>query len=69
MVLSSNIMYTTTQILRDGITAKYDNLLNVDSTPSVSELLGTYSCIVQDSLRHRSEPASLQVNGRHCLYN
>ena len=53
--------YTTSQILRDGLSSTYDNLLEIKAEPS--ELAGTYSCIIHDSLGHNSEPASIQAKG------
>ena len=61
IVLPNTSSYTTTQALRNGTTASYDNLLDI--TGQYSELVGLYSCIVHDSLGHNSVPASLQVNG------
>ena len=68
--LPSDLSYTTMQMLRDGMSATYDNLLMVSG--HYSELVGIYSCIVHDSLGRNSVPASLQVNGNancmaHCL--
>ena len=53
--------YTARQILRDGLSATYDNLLEIKAEPS--ELAGTYSCIIHDSLGHNSEPATIQAIG------
>lgn len=49
-------------MLRSGVSATYDNILQVNATPS--DLVGQYSCIVHDSLRRNSEAATIQVNGR-----
>ena len=53
--------YTTSQIMRDGVSSTYDNLLEINTEPS--ELAGVYSCRIHDSLGHNSEPATIQVNG------
>ena len=47
--------------MRDGLSSTYDNLLEITAEPS--ELAGTYSCIIHDSLEHNSEPAYIQVEG------
>ena len=60
-VLPNTLSYTTNQVLRNGTTASYDNLLDISG--QYSELVGTYSCIIHDSLGRNSVPASLQVNG------
>jgi len=54
--------YVMNQILRNGVIAAYDNLLVVNAT--LSDLVGLYSCIVQDSLGRNSEMATFQVNGK-----
>ena len=53
--------YATSQIMRDGLSSTYDNLLDIKAEPS--ELAGTYSCIIHDSLGHNSELATIQVKG------
>ena len=58
-VLSNDTAY---QVLRNGTTAMYDTLLKVNGL--YSELVGTYDCIIHDSLGRNSVPASLQVNGK-----
>jgi hypothetical protein len=60
--LPNDLVYTTSQTLRDGTTASYDNLLEVSDR--YSAIVGEYSCIIHDSLGHNSAPASLQVNGK-----
>ena len=60
--LPNYLVHATTQILRDGTTASYDNLLEVSG--SYSAIIGVYSCIIHDTLGRNSEPASLQVNGK-----
>ena len=48
--LVNDSSYVATQILRNGISATYDNILDIlNATPS--ELVGVYSCTVQDYLR------------------
>ena len=59
--------YTASQILRDGLSSTYDNLLEIKAEPS--ELAGTYSCIIHDSLGHNSEPAIIQVKGIKLIEN
>ena len=54
-------IYTTQQQLVDGSTATYDSFLSASAAPD--DLVGVYSCIVQDSLRHNSEPATITING------
>lgn len=60
--LPSDLVYTTAQVLRDGTSAAYDNLLEISG--SYSDIVGIYNCIIHDSLGRNSEPASLQVNGK-----
>lgn len=59
--LTSSSAYMTTQTLRDGVSATYDNLLSVTAIPS--ELVGVYSCIVQDSLGRNSQTVTIQIHG------
>ena len=59
--LDNTTSYSTTQVLRNGISATYDNILEIDAAPA--ELVGAYSCIVHDSLRRNSQTAAIQVNG------
>ena len=59
--LDNTTSYSTTQVLKNGISATYDNILEIDAAPS--ELVGAYSCIVHDSLRRNSQTATIQVNG------
>jgi hypothetical protein len=65
--LFNNTTYEATEVLRDGITATYDNLLYVSGSPS--ELVGRYSCIVHDSFGRNSETATIQVNGEHVSWS
>ena len=65
-ILANSTSYTTTQMLRDRISATYDNLLDVNAAPS--ELVGVFSCIVHDSLGRNSQEASVQVNGKLCRW-
>ena len=62
--LTNDSSYMTTQILRNGVSATYDNLLAVSAAPS--ELVGVYSCTVQDSLGRNSLTSTIQVNGKLC---
>lgn len=62
LVLTNLSTYAASQIMRDGLSATYDNLLDIIAEPS--ELAGTYSCIIHDSLGHNSEVAAIQVKGR-----
>ena len=48
-LLSSGILYEVVQILRDGVTSTYDNLLLVYS-PVINELTGEYRCEVSNNL-------------------
>ena len=59
--LTNNSSYHMAQFLRNGVTATYDNFLSVNALPF--ELVGEYSCIVQDSLGHYSAASTVQVNG------
>ena len=59
--LPSDLSYTTNQMLRDGTSATYVNLLMVSG--HYAELAGIYGCIVHDSLGRNSAPVSIQVNG------
>ena len=56
--LSSYPMY---QILRDGVTATYDNIVEIDA--DVDELAGTYSCTILNSVG-LSNAATLSVQGK-----
>ena len=58
---NSSSSYNTSQQLRNGVTATYDNILSINAAPS--ELAGAYSCIIHDSLGRNSQTASIQVNG------
>ncbi len=60
--LNNSSSYVTTQILRDGISATYENLLDINAVPS--ELVGEYSCTVHDSLGRNSQTATFTINGR-----
>lgn len=60
--LSNHTSITTTQILRSGVSATYDNILAINAPPY--ELVGVYSCIVHNSLGHNSETSTIQVHGR-----
>lgn len=53
--------YTTSQIIRNQLLSTYDNLLEIKANPS--EITGTYSCTIHDSLGRNSEPAAIQVEG------
>ncbi len=55
--LSDHVEY---QILRDGSTATYDTLLNIDAT--LDELIGTYTCSVINSAG-QSNVESLNIQG------
>lgn len=57
----TNFSYVTHQIMREGLSSTYDNILEIRAEPS--ELSGTYSCIIHDSLEHNSEPANVEVEG------
>ena len=59
--LSNSTNYEMIQILRNGISATYDNILFANASPY--ELIGVYSCIVHDSLGRNSETSTIQVNG------
>lgn len=60
--LVNDSSYVMTQVLTNGITATYDNLLSIDAPPS--ELIGEYSCIVHDSLGRNSGTSNIQLNGK-----
>lgn len=59
-VIAVNNTFEMVQILQDGVTAEYNNLLKVYLEPS--DVLGNYTCVVENSV---SEPAiqSLPVEG------
>lgn len=59
--LANDSSYTTAKILRNGVSATYDNLLAVNAAPSA--LVGVYSCIIHDSLGRNSQTATIPVNG------
>lgn len=59
--VTNDTFITTTQILRNGVSATYDNILTINAPPY--ELIGKYSCIVHDSLGRNSESSTIQVNG------
>lgn len=64
-LLSSS--YLVHQILRDGVTATYDNVIEIEA--AVDELAGTYSCSVLNSAG-LSSVARLNVQGEaYTLYN
>lgn len=58
--------YKSVQILRDGLTATYDNFLEVDAPPY--QLSGNYSCIVHDSLGRNSDASTIEIRGRKVCY-
>jgi hypothetical protein len=60
-LLTNFSTYKTSQTMRDGVSSTYDNFLEIRAEPS--ELIGTYSCIIHDSLEHNSEPANILVEG------
>ena len=66
-VVLSDGNYSLTQILRDGTTAAYDNLIAANATPT--ELVGLYSCVVHDTLGHNSEVVTLEVKGIMYYYS
>ena len=66
MTLANDSSYFTSQVLRNGLTATYDNILSINSSPS--ELIGVYSCIVQDSLGRKSETSTIQVKGEFTCF-
>ena len=59
--LANSSSYMTTQILRDGVSATYDNILDINAAPS--DVIGVYSCTVQDSLGRNSQTAIFQIDG------
>lgn len=59
--LAGNSSYTSFKVLRDGLSATYDNILNVDEM--LTDLPGRYSCIVHDSLGRNSQESVLEVKG------
>ena len=61
----ANSSYTVSQVLRDGVSATYDNFLNINAAPS--DLVGSYSCTVQDSLGRNSQTTTIQVNGKFLI--
>ena len=61
-VINPGFFYDTVQILRDGVTSTYDNLLLVFSF-SVSELPGVYRCEVSNSLSGSSTVRVKEIHG------
>lgn len=61
IVLTNDSSYTTSQILRYGISATYDHFLDVHAAPV--ELVGVYSCVVHDSLGRNSQTSTIEVYG------
>lgn len=59
--LANDTSIMATQILRNGVSATYDNILTINALPS--ELIGMYSCIVHNTLGHNSEASTIQVHG------
>ena len=51
--------YQTVQLLRNGTTSTYDNLL-LFTTPNPNELVGEYSCLVRNSFGQQQMEISLQ---------
>ena len=47
-VITDDNNYGITQILRDGITTTYDNILKIHL--HVSEIIGTYTCMIDNSV-------------------
>ena len=62
-----NSSFVVSQILRNGVSATYDNILAANATPS--DLVGVYSCIIHDSLGRNSQPATMPINGRMVYTN
>ena len=61
MVLSSGGQYEMTQMLLNGATATYVNILAVSGTPS--SLLGVYSCDIWNGIRRVT--MNITINGKH----
>ena len=57
-LLTTNETYQMTQILQDGSSSTYDNLLTILSSPT--DLLGTYRCTVVNSLGSSNYPITIQ---------
>ena len=59
--IAMNETFTSTQYLRDGVTATYDSVLMIPLQPS--QVIGAYMCIIDNSL---STPAqqSLSLQGQ-----
>lgn len=47
-VIASDDNYEVIQVLRDGVSTTYDNILKVHS--QLSEIIGTYTCIIENSV-------------------
>lgn len=62
--LTINETYTTTQYLRDGVTARYDNILAVSLPPS--EIIGTYTCSIDNLVSTPSEE-TVALQGKHAV--
>ena len=61
--LSSGSVYEMVQILRNGASATYDNLLVVMGAPST--LLGVYSCTVMNEIG--ASTMSLTISGEYLV--
>lgn len=61
-VITDEDSYEITQILKDGATATYDNILKVHL--HLSELIGTYTCMIDNSVSTPVE-RTLTIRGKH----
>ena len=64
MVLSSGGQYEMTQILLNGATATYVNILVVSGTSS--SLLGVYSCDIWNGVR--TVTMNITINGKYFMF-
>ena len=70
LLIPDRPLYETVQILREGITSTYDNLL-IFYANNVNEYSGEYGCTVRNALGSSSEVTT--IRGKHAevfvLYN
>ena len=63
-LLTSGILYEMVQILRDGVTSKYNNLLLVH-TPFINERTGEYRCEVSNNITELSAVRDTVFHGNN----
>jgi len=63
--VANDSSFRSYQILRDGLSSTYDNLLEISL--SSSDITGLYSCIVHDSLGRNSQESTIEVKGKFSI--